>query len=659
MTGHSLGGHLAALAARLFPELISDCYTYNAPGFDPNSANIVTTAVTALVNPALAGLIVATGGASLKLTDEFVGLVGNYLPSSPASSFGQVSIHNLESEDIAPGNDASVVASIITGAGSLPSETFIPTERNSHMIEPFMDSLSMQSVLYRMKTDITGSQIETLFKATSTSDADVLEKLVASLCNALVRDCPTLTAIADAQDLLGHIGTGDINARRAYYPVFLEVEKAIKANPALRLEPLTGKSADDLTSLAKADNSDALAYRYALKELNPFAILGADYSIHNTGGKLDLYDSATGSGELTDQYLTERARMLTYWMKHNLTDGQRNVDKTLLADRSYEDTTRNVTLLVDHGTNTSTADMPKQKYIFGGDGNDTYFSGDEADHLFGGAGNDRLDGGKGNDYLEGNAGADILTGGEGNDTLLGGSGIDILEGDAGNDLLQGGADDDVLTGGKGNDRLEGGLGDDTYSFTSGDGWDWIADTDGLGHIEYDGITLGQGTIEWKAPDVWQEDAGGTTFTYILTDWTESNETFQRLSIQGPNGGLWVKGWAAGQLGIALPGAVAPEVLPVASPTSSVTTTTWYNQIHTVINASSLGRLELAAVGDYGELTGNGRLNGNDGANALRDGAGDDELYGGGNLWGDRGTSFAYRDWSLERQVNDSEWRSAA
>ena len=165
-----------------------------------------------------------------------------------------------------------------------------------------------------------------------------------------------------------------------------------------------------------------------------------------------------------------------------------------------------------------------------GDDNDTYFSGDEADHLFGGAGNDRLDGGKGNDYLEGNAGADILTGGEGNDTLLGGSGIDILEGDDGNDLLQGGADDDVLTGGKGNDRLEGGLGDDTYSFTSGDGWDWIADTDGLGHIEYDGITLGQGTIEWKAPDVWQEDAGGTTFTYILTDWTESNETFQRLSI---------------------------------------------------------------------------------------------------------------------------------
>jgi Lipase (class 3). len=37
VTGHSLGGHLAALAARLFPELVSDAYTYNAAGFDPET----------------------------------------------------------------------------------------------------------------------------------------------------------------------------------------------------------------------------------------------------------------------------------------------------------------------------------------------------------------------------------------------------------------------------------------------------------------------------------------------------------------------------------------------------------------------------------------------------------------------------------------------
>ena len=32
--GHSLGGHLAALAVRLFPDLFAQAVTFNAPGFD-------------------------------------------------------------------------------------------------------------------------------------------------------------------------------------------------------------------------------------------------------------------------------------------------------------------------------------------------------------------------------------------------------------------------------------------------------------------------------------------------------------------------------------------------------------------------------------------------------------------------------------------------
>lgn len=41
VTGHSLGGHLATLAARLFPKLVSEAYIYNSPGFDPTSTNLV------------------------------------------------------------------------------------------------------------------------------------------------------------------------------------------------------------------------------------------------------------------------------------------------------------------------------------------------------------------------------------------------------------------------------------------------------------------------------------------------------------------------------------------------------------------------------------------------------------------------------------------
>lgn len=37
ITGHSLGGHLAMAASRLFPSLVNQVYTYNAPGFLNNS----------------------------------------------------------------------------------------------------------------------------------------------------------------------------------------------------------------------------------------------------------------------------------------------------------------------------------------------------------------------------------------------------------------------------------------------------------------------------------------------------------------------------------------------------------------------------------------------------------------------------------------------
>ncbi len=50
-----------------------------------------------------------------------------------------------------------------------------------------------------------------------------------------------------------------------------------------------------IESLARSD----IAYRYALVHLNPFAVLGADYRQFNQNGELELYDLATGQGQLT------------------------------------------------------------------------------------------------------------------------------------------------------------------------------------------------------------------------------------------------------------------------------------------------------------------------------------------------------------------------
>ena len=92
VAGHSLGGHLAAYALRLFPDLFGEAYTYNTPGFDPAT--------------------------SLQLADEFVSLFAPFLSTPPAASFEGLNIVTLRSDDLAPGNPALVSSRNIPPARS-------------------------------------------------------------------------------------------------------------------------------------------------------------------------------------------------------------------------------------------------------------------------------------------------------------------------------------------------------------------------------------------------------------------------------------------------------------------------------------------------------------------------------------------------------------
>ncbi len=121
----------------------------------------------------------------------------------------------------------------------------------------------------------------------------------------------------------------------------------------------------------------------------------------------------------------------------------------------------------------------------------------------------------------------------------------------------GGAGDDTLEGGKGNDLLQGGAGHDSYVFQGGDGVDVIEDSDGLGRILYAGIELTGGAAVVEPGSVWQQKSGEVTFTYTVSQVTENGETYQRLSISGPDGAIQVNRWQAGDLGITLAGAAAP------------------------------------------------------------------------------------------------------
>ena len=137
--------------------------------------------------------------------------------------------------------------------------------------------------------------------------------------------------------------------------------------------------------------------------------------------------------------------------------------------------------------------------LTGGEGNDLLDGGTGIDTLIGGAGNDRYivdnagdeateAAGEGIDAVQvtlssytldenfeqltftgtgdfngtGNVLANSLTGAAGNDTLDGGEGTDSLYGKAGNDVLVGGTGNDVLDGGTGADTMTGGLGNDRY-----------------------------------------------------------------------------------------------------------------------------------------------------------------------------------------------------
>jgi Ca2+-binding RTX toxin-like protein len=135
--------------------------------------------------------------------------------------------------------------------------------------------------------------------------------------------------------------------------------------------------------------------------------------------------------------------------------------------------------------------------ITGGAGNDTLSGGAGNDALNGGAGNDVLDGGTGNDAMNGAAGNDTYFVDSTLDTIADSAGIDtvkttlntfalaaalenlsfigagnfigtgnaannVITGGAGNDTLSGAGGDDTLNGGAGNDSLAGGAGNDTY-----------------------------------------------------------------------------------------------------------------------------------------------------------------------------------------------------
>ncbi len=472
VTGHSLGGHLAAAMSRLFHSLVNDTHTYNAPGFN---------------------LSVADG-----LLDQFPTDAGTF-----------------------PGNITNVVAdtgvTVIPNVGDLPGtprrifiedQSLIGNFPGNHGIGPLTDALAIYSLFASVDSSLnadpqTGVQkITDILKAASSKDAKSLET--------------TLDALRTLFQENYALGTPDTNAipttvndRDSFYTNFFSLQSYIKNLPyynsntqslGFSVDSLVGKDTSSLVGAAQAD----IATRYALYKLNPFVIRNATdlYSaINNSGGALNVYDSATSTGSLTEQYLKDRSTFLVnkIWSGTNY---KTTVSGDALALRNsgsqyFDDRAIGYHLYL--GEDRFVSDIPANgltQIIFGCENADAITGGEKWDHLYGMQGNDTLTGGKGNDYLEG--GKDI----------------------------------------------------DTYVYNSGDGLDTILDTDGLGKITFDGIDLNGGAKLFG--DTYRSTDG--QYLHTLLHNTNAPDS---LLISGVGGQIIVKDFQSGELGINLDGGAAP------------------------------------------------------------------------------------------------------
>ncbi|RYZ94474.1 MAG: hypothetical protein EOP47_27775, partial [Sphingobacteriaceae bacterium] len=221
--------------------------------------------------------------------------------------------------------------------------------------------------------------------------------------------------------------------------------------------------------------------------------------------QFDLYNVETGEGEITEEWIKDRAAFVK-WREifdkndTDYTDRLNSLNGLLpmpvKGDFVYKDITGHLNLDID-GINPT--DLESHYIIFGGL---------SADHIEGGDIGDKLYGGKG---------------------------------------------DDIIEGGKGSDYIEGGEGSDTYIFNTADNYgnDIIFDSDGEGKIVLDGITITTGKrlsrFLWESTD-------GIYHIAVVPDIPVNGIQRNKLIMakkNDPKNAITILNWEDGNLGITL------------------------------------------------------------------------------------------------------------
>jgi Ca2+-binding RTX toxin-like protein len=426
-TGHSLGGHLAMILSRLAPNNVSSTMTFNAPGFD---SKIIST-TNSLTSEGFFNLL-------RDAENQHLGY------SRIATEWSPDKIINTSIE----GDRVSQVGTL-PGAVEQPlfSENINEGLKDAHDMKAITDALAVYNLMAEIDSTLTLDSITGILKAASNAGNRSLESVVSSLGELLVSGFKQRT---------GSEYDGD---RDKLYKDVNQIAAELPDPPENSIESwCTVDGAGNYTPLSTSEiNTRALgstAYRYALVHLNPFVVTGPDYEKFNQEGELDVFSSATPEGQLTQQYLRDRADFMEHFLVEGINDtgdGSKHMENQVYATlpvHYYLDlATGNQALNAPYSSlNPSVAGIDIQKdayeqFIFGSNEGDTEIvGGSRDDHLYGMGGNDTLQGKGGNDYLEGGQGQDTMIGGTGEDRFF------IYGEDTDYDEFYGGENHDTIFG---------------------------------------------------------------------------------------------------------------------------------------------------------------------------------------------------------------------
>ncbi|MEA1648893.1 hypothetical protein UAJ10_07660 [Nitrospirillum sp. BR 11164] len=441
----------------------------------------------------------------------------------------------------------------------------------------------------------------------------------------------------------------------------------------IRVNSYTTADQSQPTVVATADGGYIVAWRSNGEDGSGYGIYAQRYDANNAvvGGEFRLNDTTAGDqsqpvlatqadGSLIAAWASQTANGFDIVTKTYPTTGPAlpyyipvlgtNGDDVLTA-------TDDKSCLVGYAGNDTLTGGASDDILSGGAGNDVLFGKGGNDTLTGGTGNDQLDGGTGVDYMAGGAGNDIYVvdtsadvvvenANEGTDEVrataasytlsanvenltyigtgafvgIGNTLNNVMTGGAGNDSLSAGAGNDTLNGGGGADTLVGGTGNDLY----------VVDSSADVVVE----NANEGTDEVRATAAsYTLSANIETLTYIGTDTFTGTGNALANTITGGagndvlNGGDGNDTLVGGAGADTLIGGTGNDLFRVDSANDVVVENAGEGTDEAQATAASY---TLSANIEKLTYTGTGSFygTGNDTANTLTGGAGNDTLDGG-------------------------------